>query len=293
MRTIPFRKLIERAARKCGVIPGSADYTDEFVELLVEGINEGLPYAWKAAKWPDAVSVEERQFAADYDATETYAEDAIVLYDEQYWISLQNSNTGNTPADGSAYWEVTSDYDFYIDRNQAWEDSEIGEFLTITDRDPRKSRVPFYYLFTTDAEGAWLTSNCSAATVWVFFRKPCPKFGWAEWDTDTTYAVDDLVIGSDGECYVCVAASTGDDPTTDATDTYWVKVEFPESFERYALHYARAYILEDDGQDDKSGKEKDEAEWALQCLSLELFGGQDQQDSPVRMAGYGVNAGRR
>lgn len=275
-------------------MPGSADYTDEFIELLVEGINEGLPYAWKAAKWPDVLGIEERQFAADWEGGTTYAENDIVLYADEYWISLANANTSNTPADGSAWWETTSDYDLYVDREQDWEDQEIGEFLTITDRDPRKSRVPFYYLFRTDDAGAWLTSNCSSMTVWVTFRKPCPRFGWAEWDEDTTYAVDDLVIASDGECYVCVAASTGTDPLDDLVyHAYWHKVEFPECFERYVLHYAKAYILEDDGQDDKSGKEKDEAEWALQCLSLELFGGQDQQDSPVRMAGYGVNAGRR
>jgi hypothetical protein len=293
VRTVAFEKIIERCARKCGVIPGSADYTDEFVELLVDGINEGLPYAWKAAQWPDVVLIEERQFAADFDGAETYAEDDIVLYEDEYWISLAGSNTGNTPADGSAWWETTSDYDLYIAREQDWEDEEIAEFLTITDRDPRKSRVPFYYLFKVDEAGAWLTSNCSSATVWVKSRKPCPKFGWEHWETATTYAAGDLVIGTDGECYVCVAASTGNDPVTDTTNTYWSRVEFPESFERYVLHYARAYMLEDDGQDDKSGKEKDEAEWALQCLSLELFGGQDQQETPVRMAGYGVEAGRR
>lgn len=293
MRTVPFQKILERCARKCGILPDSADYTNEFVELLVAAINEGLVYAWKAAPWPDVVGIEERQFAADYAAGTTYATDDVVFYGDQYWISLADSNTGHTPATGSAYWEATSDYDLYVARDQSWADTEIAEYLTITDRDPRKSKVPYYYLFTTDADGAWLTSNCSSATVWVRFRKVCPRFGHEEWADTTTYAAGDLAIGGDGECYVCLTASTNNDPTLQASATYWQKVEFPESFERYVLHWARAWYLRDDGQDDKASAEEEMAEQALQMMSLELFGGQDQQDAPVRMSGYGVKAGRR
>jgi hypothetical protein len=155
--------------------------------------------------------------------------------------------------------------------------------------------VPYYYLFTTDADGAWLTSNCSAATVWVKFRKVCPLFGHEEYDEATTYALGDLAIASDGECYVSIldGDNTNHDPTLAQSATYWQKVEFPESFERYVLHWARAWYLRDDGQDDKASAEEEMAEQALQMLSLELFGGQDQQEAPVRMSGYGVKAGRR
>lgn len=292
MRTVPFQKIIRRMALKCGITPDSEDYTEELIELLVEGLNTGLQSAWKAARWPDACLVEERQFAADWDASETYAEGDIVYHDDQYYVALQAS-TNEDPTTATTYWEVTSDYDVFIDREQAWEDNEIGEFLTFTDRDPRKSQIPFYYLASIVHDGAWLTATCSGSTVWVYFRKVCPRFGWAEWADDETYAAGDLVIGSDEECYKCVAASTGSDPTTDATHAYWVKVEFPESFERWAMHYAKAVYLRDDGQDDKATAEEESAEWALQELSLEVFGGQDQQESPVRMGGYGVKAGRR
>ena len=292
MRTVPFQKILERCARKCGVIPGSADYTNEFMELLADGINEGLAYAWRAHRWPDACAIEERQFAADYAAGTTYATGDFVLDSDQYWVSLQDSNTGHTPAAGSAYWEVSSDYDLYIAREQAWETNEIGEFLGITQLDPRRSTVPYSYDFTVDADGAWLTSNCSATTIYVRYRKPVPRFGWQEWDADEDWFEGDLVIGSDGECYRALADQEVGvdgivDPTDPASAATWQKVQFPESFERFALHWARAWCLRDDGQDDKAAAEEEMAEGALQALSLEVFGGQ-QQDVTVRMKGYGV-----
>lgn len=279
------------------MLPGSADYTDEFAELLADAINEGMRYAWRAAWWPDVVAIEERQFAETWDTNATYQEGDFVCYEDLYYVALRET-IGDQPDTATSDWELTTAYDLYIAREQDWEDQEIGEFKHITDRDPRKSRVPYHYLFTTDSDGAWLTSNCSSATVWVTFRKPAPRFGWEEWDeTETAYTLGDLVIGDDGNCYEWIQTTDGNtqEPSLSVAQNagYWALVEFPECFEPFALHWARAWYLRDDGQDDKATAEEEAAEWALQNLSLELFGGQDQQETPVRMSGYGVKAGRR
>lgn len=46
--------------------------------------------------------------APAYSASVTYQENAQVLYNGQYWGSLQNGNIGNTPSVGSAFWQSAS-----------------------------------------------------------------------------------------------------------------------------------------------------------------------------------------
>ena len=41
------------------------------------------------------------------------------------------------------------------------------------------------------------------------------------WSASTSYALTDVVLGSDGGYYYSVAANTNNDPTTDTANTYW------------------------------------------------------------------------
>jgi hypothetical protein len=41
------------------------------------------------------------------------------------------------------------------------------------------------------------------------------------WSGATSYALDDVVTGSDGSSYIALQANTGHDPTADSTHTYW------------------------------------------------------------------------
>lgn len=42
----------------------------------------------------------------DWDPTTTYAEDDIVVFEDQVWISQDNGNLDNPPFDGSAFWSI-------------------------------------------------------------------------------------------------------------------------------------------------------------------------------------------
>ena len=44
---------------------------------------------------------------------------------------------------------------------------------------------------------------------------------YANWSASTTYAVNDVVLGSNGNYYYAVAAGSGTNPTTDSTNAYW------------------------------------------------------------------------
>jgi hypothetical protein len=290
MRTVKLANVLQELAKSCGIVPGTDDYTEEFLARLVGWVNLRLPEAWFRHRWPELMLVEERQFAADWAAGTAYAEDEIVFYDDVYWIALQ-ATTGNTPATGSAYWEETSDYDALIEFDQAWATNEIERFATITDRDPRKSRSPLRYLFRIDGDGAWVTSQ-AGVTVWVKFWPACPEFSSTLWEEGTTYAADDLVYSeTTGECYKAKQASTNVDPATDTTETYWGKVAFPKFLQRWVNRAVRAEYFRDDNQDDKAEQQDGLAELAMGTLYDEEMGGQDQDEEPVRMSGYGVNKG--
>ena len=45
--------------------------------------------------------------------------------------------------------------------------------------------------------------------------------GILEWDTNQAYEHPAWIVGSDNKLYRSVQSSTGQDPTTDASDTYW------------------------------------------------------------------------
>lgn len=47
-------------------------------------------------------------FFGFYNQYETYNEDDVAFYENRIWVSLQDDNTGNTPATGSAWWESTT-----------------------------------------------------------------------------------------------------------------------------------------------------------------------------------------
>lgn len=292
MKTLKFSKVLEKCALACGITPSSDDYTVQFMELLTSWINQILPeQGWYRHRWADIVRVEERQFAADYDASTAYTEGQIVYYDSTYWEALQAS-TGQTPAAGSAYWEETTDYDLQIAFAQAWASNAIDRFATVTDRDPRKSRAPFKYMFKVDADGAWLTSQCSSKTVWVKFWPACPEFTSTAWDEGTTYAADDLVFSeTDGECYKAVEANTAQDPSTDTTETYWAKVEFPKILLEWMLRAVRAEYLRFDNQDDKVELAEETARRAMFDTYTREVPLQDQDDEVMRASGYGVGEG--
>lgn len=75
-------------------------------------------------------------------------------------------------------------------------------------------------VYTSDA-GANLNNDPTSTTgKWTAtYTNPTLKLTFSAWATGTTYAIGQVVLGSDGRLYEAIAATTGNDPTS--TSGYW------------------------------------------------------------------------
>lgn len=84
--------------------------------------------------------------------------------------------------------------------------------------------------------------NSSVRVAWEMY--PWPDFlrfeqrqFYPDWSAGTSYAAGAGVLGNDGTYYFAVQASTGQNPTTDSTDTYWQsEAAYAVSTGNYPLH---------------------------------------------------------
>jgi hypothetical protein len=285
MRTVRFLDVLEGAAKKQGVKPGSESYSEEFIGELVEGLNRWVKLAWEYTAWPETMLVEYREYMAEWSGATTYGEGSQVFYEDAYWESLQAANTGNTPAEG-AWWTAATEYDRVIGLDQTGE-TPIGTVFSVSQRNPDTSSSPFFLSFTMTGAGIQLDS-LAPTSVYVKFRKRAPVFTDVEWDeAETGYVAGSLVQGSDGECYKGLqAVPVGTDPADGAAPLYWEKVDFPAIFAEVVKLGARADGLREDGQDDKADAQEEKAFGELvRVMDVEV--GQQDQVPRARMAGYG------
>jgi hypothetical protein len=274
--------VLERCSKTCGILPDTEDYTPEFAERLAHWISTRLPDAWFYAAWRKVLKTEQRTYAAPWVSTTTYLDGDTIYYDGEYWESLQDANTNNTPAEGA--WWTGAEPEERILFDQSWATEVIASVKRVTLRDPSKTRTPFEYEFVTDADGIWLTGTASAEP-WVQFWPECPEFTTTEWDASTAYVEGDLALGSDGNCYRATEGTTGSNPTA---GTSWAVVGFPSFLQRWIEQAVRADFLRYDNQDDKAGAQEQVADTILNRIAVEEGAMQDQEDVGMRMRGWVV-----
>lgn len=90
---------------------------------------------------------------ADWVSGTTYALNDIVNYAECSWYSLQNSNTGNTPADGSAWWARVGPWDVYYRTLTA--DDQIRVKWTAPSPTPTDYRILKWCLYRGGSDSLW------------------------------------------------------------------------------------------------------------------------------------------
>jgi hypothetical protein len=91
--------------------------------------------------------------------------------------------------------------------------------------------------------------------VYIYYRKPCPRFTAPDYDATLTYAIDDQILFEDSDgvtnFWKCVVAtSAGQSPDTNPDS--WELLEIPEVFFNYAVYSSYADWLRMDGQTDKA-----------------------------------------
>jgi hypothetical protein len=245
-------------ARRCGLDPDTNDLSPEeaavFGELINGRVEEAVEYAW----WPELTLCEERFYRADWDDATAYAIGDEVYYatTDAYYVAIL-AGTNQNPSTATTYWEAVTDMDRYVPWQLAGT-TPIAEVKDCYKSSPRTHPDdPYRLLFEMSDNGVQMGTD-AGTSVWLEFRTDPPQFTTTAYDAAITYAVGDLVyVASTGECYECIQAGIGQDPTTETA--FWMKVDLPYVLKKAIVQGVRADWLRQDGQEDKATAA--EAKW--------------------------------
>lgn len=141
--------------------------------------------------------------------------------------------------------------------------TEISQVSAIFWEDPRVDNREREVEFSLDDSGILITDrdwlDNGSTTVWVRFKAAPPVFSSTEYAAGTAYVAGDVVFYGT-ECYVALAATTGNLPTN---ATYWVKQDLPYFLSEFVKVQAYAETLSEDGQVDKANYNFTRAEGLL------------------------------
>jgi hypothetical protein len=184
MRTVTFKSVIDGALARMGLDP-SITPASNTLAAFTEYLNSNLRAAWEMYPWPDFVCFELRQFYPDWNASTTYAANAVVLGSDGIYYYAKTASTGVNPitdtadinwAPASSYTSTTGSGILYaIDLDQVLggvTQTPIGEVLNVWASDPRTNRysTPVNWWLTNDGivcgEGS---AGSFPAEVWVEF----------------------------------------------------------------------------------------------------------------------------
>jgi len=251
MKTCAVKELFEAVVRLRSLDPATASLSTAQKGKIAELVNDAVETAWTFEYWPEAMAVEQRYYRPVWDTGDLWAKDDEVYYDEKYYVSLQDGNTGKQPDVETAWWaEVAEDGSFVrtIDFDQAGE-TEIGAIDTggcVFASDPR-AYPGLAPLEDVEIVGRRIVVRTARAPTrpWLKFRPPPPEYSWTEWSAVTGYSAGDLVfLDAYGESYRALAASTGKNPYSETE--YWEPVGFPVFLKRYVKHAVNAMLMRED-----------------------------------------------
>lgn len=149
----------------------------------------------------------------------------------------------------------------------------IGSILRITDLEPTLTRNVQTFTFAENALSTAATITDTRYTegeeVHVKFRRPEPRLTSTAYSAATAYSEGDVVYyDTTGDCYLCIASTTGNLPTN---DTFWERQLIPSIFAPYLRHATHALTLEEDGQYDKSAVQSAKAEAEIVKTHDDIF----------------------
>jgi hypothetical protein len=262
IRTVTFKSVLYGAARRHGLDPARADLTQEQADSITEYINAWLEQFWFHGWWPEWTYTEERQYRADWSENLTYIEgDEVYLEstDTYYRALAADKNSYKNPAVETSYWEVASDLDKYVARDQAWETNEIGMAVAAWKNNPRISDTPYPLTFRDGPNGIEFDKD-APSKVWLRFLPPAPVFTATPWNATDTYPTGSIVYyTTNGECYINNTGLTIPVNEAPTTNTYWTKIDFPAILAQPIKMATRADMLREDDQMTAADKAEDRA----------------------------------
>lgn len=246
MRTVTAKSVIERGLQKCGHDPASVPTAT----LLAAGayLDEIVRAGWEWTDWPELCVTEERPVRQIYDDNFEYHPGDEMYYPNTGKYYRANADTEGDPPPFGEAWDEAADIEPYMLLATRGA-TEIGRVLDIRTRDFRNDPSAPLVHWRDEGDRIWLISTESPGLLWFRYRLPAPRFTRVEYGNATAYAAGDVVYyPTTGECYVALAATTGNVPTN---PTYWRKQDLPLVLSAYASTALAAALQEDDGQFEK------------------------------------------
>lgn len=249
-----YKSILEGACDLMGKVPESLQPSQR--ARIRRDIQAELVFAWDFTEWNDLREYSARQYASDWDVAEAVSTAGVYRYhDAVYWVSLQ-ATTGDTPAEGSAYWERGAPSPKLI----AWTEGAdtIGTPYAVWDVDPRLGGRSIKYWYMETAEGLILRAD-APDTVFIEHMPPCPTISGDDWTEVGIFAVGDICYyDSAGDFFVSLeAALSGVEPGTDATK--WERIVIPPKFSEFLKRAVYSRMLANDGKTALSEEQRDRA----------------------------------
>ena len=242
---------------------------DKYYQSLAGSNTGNLPT--DESKWAD---VSESPSGDDWESGKAYVLGDRAKYTtdgEHYWcINAHTSSSSITPA-SSSYWTQLIAFNRYLAYEQT-DETKIGEFLSLTKKDPRNFSANKEYSFELTALGANVVSDVN--TVWVKGRKHRPLLTGDNYSADNTYATG-VQVYFEGNFYDANASvAVNESPTT--ASSKWDLVELPYIFQGYLIRGAYADYLRATGNNELAMPADGDAEAVLMIESDKLLRQQGQ-----------------
>jgi hypothetical protein len=263
---VTFTELLHTSAQNVGLTPG-VTLTNDIAAQFASYISRALRETARAFQWPILNVIEERRFRADWASGTTYAlrDEVWSVAQGAYYRSLLASNTNHAVTD-TAWWTPAANLARWF---------ALGSFeavFTIHDEDPRGKINPTRRGFELTG-GNVVVGESAPNSVWATGRAAVNGVTTTAYSAATAYAVGSIVYHTDGDCYVCILASTGNVPTN---ATYWKKVLIPDAWTSLLSYRAAADYDRADGNIDRAREFDADARRELQAAMADIAHNQTQ-----------------
>jgi hypothetical protein len=296
MKTVTYKTIRDGVISRMGLDAGQPVMSSQ-AAALAEYLTTAIATAWKFYEWPDIYLAEERStvgdgflegvytYESDYVGTTSYIGRAVQgsLFSSPVWRIKRVTTTADgdlinidTATDVAWAARLTATYVEDSGNENAADQipyslllvpgaNAIGEVLRVTDKNPsacKETPLLTEYCHTVADDRILITDTAfTGGPVWIEFVLRQPHFTSRAYDAAATYSPGDLVYhDATGDCYECLAATTGTLPTDEG---YWLRQRIPHFLADYLKFYAVAETLAEDGQYDKSAYQFARAEGIL------------------------------
>ncbi len=221
--------------------------------------------------WADA---SESPAGNDWVTSTAYALGDRVKYDvtgKYYWCYDDHTSSPSITPSSSSYWTQLIPFDRYIAYEQTGE-TKIGEFLSVTSKDPRNFTGNKEYSFELTGLGAHVAKDVNR--VWVKGRKQRPLLTGSNYSSTSTYATAEQVYHNGNFYDANQSVGVGESPALTASK--WDLVELPYVFGNYLIRGAFADYLRATGNNELAGQADMDAEAVLTVEADKLLRQQGQ-----------------